>query len=169
MSELETNNNGIVPIAKRYSLLESPDTGERWPERFDAITIEQQAARYFKAREARRQLDHFFDIPLKREPNFLHGVVWHFPNNDNQSVVMFDTNSLYSRTVLLISTVLGNPMYGYSSVGQIDTLSGEENFKVNSSDYLTYLKAPRDFEPVAGEVLGMMISVARGQVLEHIC
>ncbi len=168
MTESEPYTSGIVPVSKRYSLLDSPDTGERWPERFDAITIEQLVSRPFKAKEARRQLDYFFEIPLQREQNFLHGVIWHFPNNENQSVVMFDTNASYMRVNFLTSNILGNSLYGYEPTERMDVLSGDKSFGVGASDYLTYFKTPRDFEPVQGEVLGMMIGAARDQVLSFV-
>ncbi len=168
MTESEPNTSGIVPVSKRHSLLESPDIGERWPERFDAITIEQLVTRPFKAKEARRQLDYFFEIPLKRDQTFLHGVIWHFPNNENQSVVMFDTNTSYMRVNFLTSTILGNSIYGYAPTEPINVLCGDKNFEIGATDYLTYFKTPRDFEPVQGEVLGMMIGAARDQVLSFV-
>jgi hypothetical protein len=159
--------SGIVPVSKRYSIIELPDTGEKWPDQFDAITIEQRVTRLYKAKEARRMLDHFFEIPIKRQADSLYGVLWHFKDNEHQGVVMFDTNESYSRASFVTALIVGCPAYGYAANQGIDSLTGEENFRINQGDYLTYFKVPSEFQPATGEVLGMMIGAARDEIRDN--
>jgi len=151
-----------TPIEARSSYLERPDVGEHWPEGFDATTILQKASRLYKAKEARRILDRYFGFPAERDPGQLYGAMWHFRENDTQSVVMFDTNRAYEFAEFFAVTVIGNKKYGYETFLECDPFLHRDRYMdVREGNYLTYFKVPRDFHPVDGEILGMMVASAR--------
>ena len=152
------------PIEKRHSLLEIPDTGEKWPNGFDAITVKQKEGRFFKAKEARRYIDYFFLSEAERRPDYLYGVMWHRQNNEHEALIMIDTNKSYMRAKFLLAHVVGNARYGYEVSSEPDTLQGDENCPVRTGDLLTYFSVPAGFEPIQGEVLGMMISEVRDKI-----
>lgn len=152
------------PIEKRHSLLEIPDTGEKWPDGFDAITVKQKEGRLFKAKEARRHIEYFFLSEAERRPDYLYGVIWHRQNNEHEAIIMIDTNNAYMRAKFLLAHVVGNASYGYEVSGELDTLHGDESCPVEIDDLLTYFSVPADFNPIEGEVLGMMISEVRSRI-----
>lgn len=160
----DTGSSGLSPMKKRFSLLELPDSGVEWPVDFDAITVEQKATRFYKAKEARRQLDHFFEIPFYRSNDCLYGVLWHQKDNDYHSMVLFDTSNAYQHAALIAAELVGSSQYGYQLSNELAVLSGDQSCYVSDGDLLTYFKVPADFAPVQGEALGMMVAEARDSV-----
>jgi hypothetical protein len=157
-----TDHHDSYPaIEKRYSLLEAPDKGEKWPDGFDAITIKQKEGRLFKAKEARRFIKHFFTFEAGRRPDYLYGVMWHRQNSEHEAIVMIDTNNSYMRAKFLLAHVVGSAQYGYKVTGELDTLQDDESCPVEKDALLTYFSVPADFDPIEGEILGMMIGEVR--------
>lgn len=152
------------PVSKRYSLLESPDTGERWPESFDAVTIEQQQGRHFKAKEARRNLDQLFEIPIHRRPDYLYGLILHYPDDENRGLVMFDTAHRYNHVEFDTMLIVGTKEYGYKPGGDKEILQGDLGYEITEGNLITYFKVPGEFEPIEGEVLGMIVAAARDEL-----
>lgn len=157
-----------LPVEQRHSLLEEPDTGEQWSRGFDAVTVLQKASRLYKANEARRVLNNYFPDQNSRDSQYLYGVIWHFEDDENRSVVMFDTGNKSMHAKLVAGYVLGSPGYGYDVVEEtLTTLQHDECYFVKEGNFLTYFKTPKRFQPAEGEVLGMMIGSMRDKVLEQ--
>lgn len=150
----------MEPSKKRFSVWESPDNGETWPEQFDAITIKQEVTRCLTAKEIRRWIDKYYGIPCNRAADHLYGVIVHREMNENQSVVMLDVARAYHHVHLLVSEVTGSSRYGYQA-GKIELFGENQIGTIGSGDFLTYFCVQQDFVPVEGEILGMMVAALR--------
>lgn len=153
----------MEPVQKRFSVWERPDTGSVWPEQFDAITIKQEVARTLTAKELRRWIDNFYDIPHARAADHLYGVVVHRETNEGEAAVILDTGKAYRHVSLVVSAVVGTKEYGYDAVDIVQF--GENQIgTVDAGDYLTYFSVQQDFVPIQGELLGMMIAALRDKL-----
>jgi hypothetical protein len=152
-------------VEKRHSMLEDPDTGEVWPDGFDAITVLQREKRLFKAKEARRFIDYFFHHGIGTRSGDLKGVVLHYQDNEHEACVMFDTNMPYMQARFVVVKLLGSRTYGYRASEGLDVLQHDRGCVVLKDNLLTYFRVPVEFEPVQGEVLGMMVAEARDEAL----